>query len=116
MVKTDSPYARIFKSKTIAIGAVICTIAFGGFLVWASLAPLAEGVVVYGKVAVENNRKTIEHLEGGIIQDILVKEGDVVALGDPLMVLTDVSVAAGRDQVAKELANSEPVLTDSKRF
>lgn len=107
MSTTKNPYAKIFASKTIKVGAVICSIAFGGFLVWASLAPLAEGVVVYGKIAVENNRKTIQHLEGGIIQDILVKEGDVVNINDPLMVLTDVSVAAGRDQVAKELANSE---------
>ena len=107
MSKVNSPYAQIFKSKTIKIGALICSFAFGGFLIWASIAPLAEGVVVYGKVAVENNRKTIQHLEGGIIQDILVKEGDVVEYNAPLMVLTDVSVAAGRDQIAKELANSE---------
>ena len=72
MSKVNSPYAQIFKSKTIKIGGLICSFAFGGFLIWASIAPLAEGVVVYGKVAVENNRKTIQHLEGGIIQDILV--------------------------------------------
>lgn len=103
----SSAYSRLWQSKTIKFGAVICTIAFGGFVVWASIAPLAEGVIVYGKVAVENNRKTIQHLEGGIIQDIIVREGDIVDAGAPLMVLTDVSVAAGRDQIAKELANIE---------
>ena len=103
----SSAYSRLWKSKTIKFGAIICTIAFGGFVIWASLAPLAEGVIVYGKVAVENNRKTIQHLEGGIIQDIIVREGDIVKAGAPLMILTDVSVAAGRDQIAKELANIE---------
>jgi len=103
----SSAYSRLWKSKTIKFGAVICTIAFGGFIVWACIAPLAEGVIVYGKVAVENNRKTIQHLEGGIIQEIIVREGDIVESGEPLMILTDVSVAAGRDQIAKELANIE---------
>lgn len=109
-MSSSSSYQFIWKSKTIKLGAIVCTIAFGGFLVWAGLAPLAEGVVVTGKVAVENNRKTIQHLEGGIIQDILVREGDVVKTGAPLLVLTDVSVAAGRDQIAKELANTEASL------
>jgi len=97
MSSPQNTYQLLWKSKTIKFGAIICTIAFGGFLAWASLAPLAEGVIVTGKVTVENNRKTIQHLEGGIIQDILVREGDVVKTGAPLLVLTDVSVAAGRD-------------------
>ena len=110
MSSPKNSYQLLWKSKTIKLGAVICTVAFGGFLAWASLAPLAEGVIVTGKVAVENNRKSIQHLEGGIIQNILVREGDVVKKGDPLIVLTDVSVAAGRDQIAKELANTEASL------
>jgi len=110
MSSPQNAYQLLWKSKTIKFGAIICTIAFGGFLAWASLAPLAEGVIVTGKVTVENNRKTIQHLEGGIIQDILVREGDVVKTGAPLLVLTDVSVAAGRDQIAKELANTEASL------
>ncbi|MEP3655564.1 MAG: HlyD family type I secretion periplasmic adaptor subunit [Litorimonas sp.] len=107
MLSQKNNYSVLWASKTIRLAALICTIAFGGFLVWASLAPLAEGVVVTGKVAVENNRKTVQHLEGGIIQEILIREGDIVKEGDPLLVLTDVSVAAGRDQIAKELANTE---------
>jgi len=103
-------YSSLWRSKTIKLGAIICTFAFGGFIIWASAAPLAEGVVVYGKVAVENNRKSVQHLEGGIIQEILVREGDVVERGAPLMILTDVTVAAGRDQIAKELANGEATI------
>ena len=110
MASSSNIYSMLWKSKTIKLGALICTFAFGGFVVWASLAPLAEGVIVYGKVAIENNRKTIQHLEGGIIQEILVREGDVVKRGAPLMILTDVSVAAGRDQIAKELANAEATI------
>jgi len=107
MADSRDIYARLWKSTTIKIGAITCVLAFGGFILWASLAPLAEGVVAFGKVAIETNRKTIQHLEGGIVQEILVQEGGHVKSGDPLMVLTDVSVAARRDQIAKELANNE---------
>ena len=110
MRSSSNIYSSLWKSKTIKLGAIICTFAFGGFVIWASAAPLAEGVVVYGKVAVENNRKSVQHLEGGIIQEILVREGDVVDQGAPLMILTDVTVAAGRDQIAKELANGEATI------
>jgi len=102
-----SPYAFFKTSRTIKAGAVACVLGLGGFLLWAGLAPLAEGVVVYGSVAVENDRKTVQHLEGGIIQDILVFDGDMVAAGAPLMVLADVRVSAGRDQILQELVTAQ---------
>lgn len=99
-----SALGHIFSSSTIRFSALVCTAAVGGFMTWAAVAPLAEGVVAYGQVSVENNRKTIQHLEGGIIQEIMVAEGDRVSEGQSLIVLTDTAVSSGRDQVVFELA------------
>jgi len=101
-----NPWNLMFRSTTIVVGLIVCTVALGGMMAWASLAPLAEGVVVFGKVSIERDRKTVQHLEGGIIQSILVSEGERVEDGQELLILADVSVAAGRDQVALELSNA----------
>jgi len=52
---------------------------------WAALAPLESAAQAPGVVEVESSRKTVQHLEGGIIAEILVKEGDTVVAGQPLM-------------------------------
>ena len=75
-------------------------VLFGGFLLWGGLAPLAEGVTAFGKIAGESDRQVIQHLEGGIIEEILVTEGARVEAGDTLVVLRDVSATAGRDRIA----------------
>ena len=99
--------AILFKSGTIWLSGFVCSLVLGGFVVWATFAPLAEGVVAYGNVSVENNRKVVQHLEGGIIQDVLVKEGEHVVSDQPLLILTDTAVASGRDQISYELANAQ---------
>ena len=95
----------IFGDKLIKTAAIVCTIAMGGFIGWSAFAPMAEGVAAFGNVVVDNNRKVVQHLEGGIIEEVLVREGDLVAAGQPLMILADVAAFAGRDSVAQELVN-----------
>lgn len=63
-----------------------------GFVAWACLAPLDEGVPAAGSVVVDTKRKPVQHLTGGIIRQVLVKEGDLVKQGQPLIEL-DQSVA-----------------------
>ena len=82
----------------------ICFLGLGGFALWAGLVPLEEGVSASGTVVVENNRQLIQHLEGGIIQDIAIKEGSQVAAGDTLLVLQETASLASRDQVIQEIA------------
>ncbi|MEL6693670.1 MAG: HlyD family type I secretion periplasmic adaptor subunit [Pseudomonadota bacterium] len=82
----------------------ICFLGLGGFALWAGLVPLEEGVSASGTVVVENNRQLIQHLEGGIIQDIAIKEGSLVAAGDTLLVLQETASLASRDQVIQEIA------------
>lgn len=54
----------------------------GGFLTWALLAPLNSAVLGQGILVVETNRRDVQHLEGGIIREIHVRDGDVVNAGD----------------------------------
>lgn len=61
------------------------TLAFGGFLLWASLAPLDEGVPSIGMVAIDTKRKPVQHLTGGVVKEVLVREGDVVKEGQVLV-------------------------------
>jgi protease secretion system membrane fusion protein len=63
-----------------------------GFLAWAFLAPLDKGVPMSGYVAKESNRKAVQHLTGGTVQDILVRDGDVVKAGQVLVRMNDVLV------------------------
>ncbi|HBB55673.1 MAG TPA: hypothetical protein DCZ49_05750 [Hyphomonadaceae bacterium] len=81
-----------------------CVLGLGGFLVWAAFAPLKEGVAATGSVVVQDNRKVVQHLEGGIIAELKVREGDRVEAGQPLVVMTGAASLANREQTIKRLA------------
>ena len=74
------------------LGWWIVLAGVGGFLLWACFAPLDQGVPIQGTVTVSTNRKAIQHQTGGTVQDILVKEGDIVKEGQVLIRLIDVQV------------------------
>ncbi len=90
------PYSEQMSDPTrpIRIGAVIIFLTFGVFGVWASVAPIDSAAVAPGVVMVESNRRTIQHLEGGIVRDILVEEGSKVKAGDTLVRLEDTRARA----------------------
>lgn len=69
------------------LGLLILLVAFGGFGGWAATADLAVAVVAPGSVSVASFKKTVQHLEGGIVKEILVHDGDHVDAGQTLMVL-----------------------------
>jgi len=73
--------------RPFIISAAAIFAFFGVFGGWAALAPLAGGAIAPGVVSPLGSRKTIQHLEGGIIEEMLVKDGDAVAAGQPLLVL-----------------------------
>lgn len=74
------------------MGLWALAIGFGGFLLWASLAPLDEGVPAAGIVAIDTKRKAVQHLSGGIVKEVLVREGDEVQEGQ-LLIRLDSAVA-----------------------
>lgn len=80
----------------------LLVVGFGGFLLWASLAPLDEGVPTPGVVGVETKRKRVEHLSGGLVEKILVKEGQQVAAGQDLVLLNEVQGKAALDSVKNQ--------------
>ncbi len=79
-LKTDT-------GPTILLGLLTIFIGFGGFLVWAAYAPLDEGVPAQAQVTIDTKRKTIQHLTGGNIVNVAVREGQQVNQGDVLVEL-----------------------------
>lgn len=86
----SNTHADIGRAGRVGLWAL--GLGFGGFLLWASLAPLDEGVPGQGQVALDTKRKTVQHLSGGIVQEVLVREGAEVAEGQLLLKL-DAAVA-----------------------
>lgn len=82
---------------------LVIGISFGGFLVWGFSANLDSAAYGSGKIVVESHRKTIQHLEGGIIKTILVKEGDKVRKGQVLLELDGTQAQANLDIVQGQL-------------
>jgi HlyD family secretion protein len=82
---------------SILAGALVIGLGLGGFCLWAAAAPLAGAAIAPGVISPDGSRRTVQHLEGGIIQRILVEDGSVVRAGDPLIVLEDVQARAGHD-------------------
>lgn len=85
--------------------ALICLIGLGGFLAWAGLVPLAEGVPASGQIVVENSRQVVQHLEGGIIHELLVRDGDHVEAGQPLLTLQETASLSVRDEIMQDIAS-----------
>jgi HlyD family secretion protein len=69
------------------LGAMTLVLAVGGFLSWAMTTELSSASVAAGRIVVESNTKTVSHLEGGTLKELLVKEGDKVKAGDKLALL-----------------------------
>jgi protease secretion system membrane fusion protein len=82
---------------SIRVGMLMLLFGFGGFVLWATLAPLDEGVPAPGMVMIEGKRKTIQHLSGGVVKELNVQEAKMVKAGDVLMRLDDTVTRANFD-------------------
>lgn len=97
IVKYQELRGETWKSRLV--GLVTVALFFGVFGIWSVTAPLEGAVIAGGSVMVQNNRKVIQHLEGGIIEEIKVKDGDSVEAGDLLVVLDNKNILSKRDSV-----------------
>jgi HlyD family type I secretion membrane fusion protein len=88
LLEAETPPSDSMRRSAIA-GWSIIALFFGGFGFWAATAPLNGAVVAQAVVKVEGNRKSVQHLDGGIVKEMRVKEGDRVNAGDVLIVLDD---------------------------
>jgi len=86
-------------SRPIRLGFWVLVVGFGAFLAWAALAPLDEGVAAPATVAIETHRRVIQHLNGGVVRKVMVKEGEAVTTGQVLIELEDAAVRANYESV-----------------
>lgn len=76
------------------IGLWALALGFGGFIAWAAVAPLDEGVAAPAQVSIDTKRKTVQHLSGGIVKEVLAREGQKVKEGDVLIRLDEAAARA----------------------
>ena len=84
-------------------GAIL--LFFGGFGAWAAIATLASAAIAPGVVSPDGSRKTIQHLEGGIVREIHVREGDQVQAGQVLVSLEDVKARAEFEELRERFVH-----------
>ena len=87
--KDEEHYARL--------GWLILLVGLGGFLIWATFAPLDKGVSASGVVITDGQRKVIQPIANGVIEEILVKDGDQVKAGQVLIKMNDLQASAQAD-------------------
>ena len=95
---TASTPAALLRGPVL-VGYLVVLLFFVGLGTWAATANIASATVANGVVSPEGSRKTIQHLEGGIITKILVNEGDTVQVGDSLVVLQETQARAGFEEL-----------------
>ncbi|MNX85221.1 Type I secretion system membrane fusion protein PrsE [compost metagenome] len=95
--------------KPARLGIWLVLAGFGGFLLWSWLAPLDAGVVATGTVKVTSNRKAVQHLSGGTVDAILVREGDLVTKGQEVVRLDSLRALAEQGAVSAQYIVSKTV-------
>ena len=81
------------------LGCWVLGVGFGGFLLWAAFAPLDEGVPTAGMVAIDTKRKAVQHISGGIVTAVHVREGQFVHAGDPLLEIDDAAARVNFESI-----------------
>jgi len=102
--------------RKIAIGGIVIVAIFGGLGTWSATASLDGAIVAPGQIQVETSRKAVQHLEGGIVKEIRVRDGDRVTEGQLLIRLWDKSTGANlrlvQGQVAELVARRDRLLAE----
>lgn len=93
-------------ASIIRLGWLVLVVGFLGFLAWAALAPLDSGVTAPGEIVVDSKRQKIQHLTGGIIEEILVRDGDHVERDQIVLRLNRTRIQAELAIVRAQLLSS----------
>lgn len=102
---TDKSQLSAEIAKVKRIGIWVLGLGLGGFIAFAALVPLDEGVPTQGLVSIDTKRKVIQHLQGGIVNDVLVSEGQTVAQNQTLIKLADGMVRAQYETIRQQFFN-----------
>lgn len=89
--------------QIIMAGLIIVGLFFGVGGIWAAVAEITGAVIAQGEIRVDSERKTVQHLEGGIVKEILVRNGDQVTKGQPLIILDETRAGAAVDQLQLQI-------------
>jgi HlyD family secretion protein len=103
----DLPKIKTSLKGPIVSGLTILLIFLVGATAWASSAKLASAIIAVGQLKVDSNRKQIQHLDGGIVNQILVSDGQRVKKGDTLVILDPVQAKSSLGIVAGALFTAE---------
>ena len=94
-------------ARPALIGAVVIGLFLALLVGWGSSAPIAGGAIAPGRISPEGSRRTVQHLEGGIIDAILVNDGDQVEVGERLILLRETQARAGFEVLRGQMTRLE---------
>ena len=102
--RVSLPLADVVRGpKRLGYGAIL--LCFGGLGAWAGIATLASAALAPGVVSADGGRKTVQHLEGGIVREIHVREGDRVQAGQILVSLEDIQARAEFEELRERFVH-----------
>lgn len=88
--------------RPVIAGTAVCLAFFGGLGAWSALVPLTSAALGPGVVSPDGNRRAVQHLEGGIVERLLVQDGSRVTAGEPLLVLEDKAARATHEMALNQ--------------
>ncbi len=91
------------------VGGAVVLVVFFGLGTWAALTPIGSAAIAPGWIAVESSHRTIQHLEGGIVKELLVTDGSVVKAGDPLLRMDDTKAQSQLETLQADLDSSQGI-------
>lgn len=98
----SAPAGAVRSARLVQVGYAVLVVGLLLLLAWMALAPLDEGVPAQGLVSVDTKRKTVQHLQGGIIKKVLVREGQDVQQDQVLIELDDATARANYEAVRQK--------------
>ncbi|HSK39162.1 MAG TPA: HlyD family type I secretion periplasmic adaptor subunit [Arenibaculum sp.] len=102
-VTDDTPHSAGTAVRGLRhLGWATIAVFFVGFGGWAYTAPLTAAAIADGIVIPDGKRRTVQHLEGGIVSEILVRDGTHVEAGQPVLALSDIRARSAHDRLAEQ--------------
>lgn len=101
---TEAPHPSADYRRTLVRGYGLVFMMLVGLITWAAVTRIDSAVVAPGAISIETNRKTVQHLEGGIVGEILVRDGDAVKEGQVILRLDATRSAASEELYRKQQA------------